>query len=143
MSSIEKTAYPRFPKKRKIKPTELNSNYSLSSDEISMINFAANTEKSRFNLALQLKTFQRLGYFVDVDNIPSEIIGHIRQSLKYHPRLTHGYGDNNKSLYRHRQKILEFLHVKRWGYEHMDGNKIHPGMKLAIQYASLTLSSKT
>jgi len=36
MSSIEKTAYPRFPKKKKIKPVELNS-YSLRNDEISMM----------------------------------------------------------------------------------------------------------
>jgi hypothetical protein len=135
MSSIEKTAYPRFPKRKKIKPDELNRNYSLRQDEVNMMNLAANTDKSRFNMAIQLKTFQRLGYFIETNKIPSEIITHIRQSLKYHYRLTPGYGDNNKSIYRHRQKIREFLHVKRWGYEDIDGKKIHPGLKLAIQYA--------
>src|SRR3989338_5466345 len=135
MSSIEKTAYPRFLKKRKIKSTELSSSYSLRDDEIKMINLAAKTDKSRFNLAIQLKAFQRLGYFTDMDKIPSEIIIHIRQSLKYHYRLAPGYGDNNKSIYRHRQKIREFLNVKRWGYDDVDGKKIHQGMKLAIQYA--------
>ena len=93
------------------------------------------TDKSRFNLAIQLKTFQRLGYFVEMHTIPSEIIIHIRQSLKYHYRLTPGYGSNNKSIYRHRQKIREFLNVKRWGYDETDGSKIHHGMKLAIKYA--------
>jgi hypothetical protein len=134
MSSIEKTAYPRFPKRKKIKPDELNRSYSLRPDEISMINLAANKDKLRLNLAIQLKTFQRLGYFVDMDDIPSEIIVHIRQSLKYHHRLSHSY-DNPRTLYRHRQKIREFLKVKRWGYEEIDGRKIHPGLKLAIQYA--------
>lgn len=134
MSSIEKTAYPRFPKRKKIKPAELNRSYSLQHDEMSMINVAANKDKLRLNLAIQLKTFQRLGYFVEMDEIPAEIITHIRQSLKYHHRLSPGYA-NNRSLYRHRQKIREFLNVKRWGHEHIDGQEIHPGMKLAIQYA--------
>ena len=135
MSSIEKTAYPRFPKRKKIKPAELNRSYSLRDDEANMINLAAKTDKSRFNLAIQLKTFQRLGYFIEIDKIPPEIIAHIRQSLKYHYRLTPGYTGNNKSIYRHRQKIREFLNVKRWGSEDIDGKKIHPGMKLAIKYA--------
>jgi hypothetical protein len=115
MSSIEKTAYPRFPKRKKIKQDELNRSYSLRHDELNIIKCAAKTDKSRFNMAIQLKTFQRLGYFVEIDKIPSEIIVHIRQSLKYHYRLTPGYGVNNKSIYRHRQKIREFLKVNRWG----------------------------
>ncbi|OGV29399.1 MAG: hypothetical protein A3E88_06425 [Legionellales bacterium RIFCSPHIGHO2_12_FULL_35_11] len=61
MSSIEKTAYPRFPKRRKIKSTELSNSYSLRDDEI------------------------------------------------------------KKSIYRHRQKIREFLNVERWGYDDVDG----------------------
>jgi TnpA family transposase len=134
MSSIEKTAYPRFPKRKKIKPDELNRSYSLQPDEMNMVNLAANKDKLRLNLAIQLKTFQRLGYFIDMDDIPSEIIVHIRQSLKYHHRLSHGY-ENPRTLYRHRQKIREFLKVKRWGYEDIDGRKIHHGLKLAIQYA--------
>ena len=34
MSSIEKTAYPRFPKRKKITPIELNRSYSLQPDEM-------------------------------------------------------------------------------------------------------------
>lgn len=130
MSSIEKTAYPRFPKRKKIGTIELNSSYSLQPDEINMITLAANTSRLRLNMAIQLKTFQRLGYFVEMNEIPSEIIAHIRQFLKYHHRLSPGYA-NDKSLYRHRQKIREFLNVKRWGYD----NKIHHGMKMAIRFA--------
>lgn len=124
-----------FQKEKKIKQEELNRSYSLRHDEVSMIKRTAKTDKSRFNMAIQLKTFQRLGYFVEIDKIPSEIIVHIRQSLKYHYRLTPGYSVNNKSIYRHRQKIREFLKVNRWGHEEIDGRKIHRGLKLAIQYA--------
>lgn len=134
MSSIEKTAYPRFPKRRKIKPDELTRSYSLQHDEMEMISLAANKDKLRFNLAIQLKTFQQLGYFIELEAIPSEVITHIRQSLKYHHRLSPGY-DNDRSLYRHRQKVREFLKVKRWGYEDIDGKKTHIGMKKAIRYA--------
>ncbi len=134
MASIEKTAYPRFPKRKKISPIELDRSYSLQHNEISMINTAANTKKLQLNMAIQLKIFQRLGYFVEMNEIPSEIIVHIRQSLKYHHRLSPGY-TNDKSLYRHRQKIREFLNVKRWGYENNDGIKMHHGMKLAIKSA--------
>lgn len=134
MASIEKTAYPRFPKRRKIKPDELTRSYSLQHDEMEMIRLAANKDKLRFNLAIQLKTFQQLGYFIELDAIPSEVITHIRQSLKYHHRLSPGY-DNDRSLYRHRQKVREFLKVKRWGYEDIDSKKTHMGMKQAIRYA--------
>lgn len=135
MASIEKTAYPRFPKKKKIKAAELNRHYSLRPEEMEMIHLNTNKDKSRFNLALQLKTFQRLGYFTELDKIPVEITTHIRQELKLHYRLVPGYGNNNKTLYRHRQKIREFLQVKRWGYEETESGRNHAGRKLAIQFA--------
>ena len=93
MSIIEKTAYPRFPKKRKIKPAELEKSYSLQPNEVDMINGTAKIYKLRFNLAIQLKTFQRLGHFIELNEIPEEIIAHIRQSLKYHHLLTSGYAN--------------------------------------------------
>ncbi len=132
MSSIEKTAYPRFPQRKKIKQAELNRHYSIPQTERLMIEQAANTKKSQFNLALQLKAFQRLGYFVNLTEIPDEVVMHIRQALKCHYRLTPGYRDK-MTKYRHRKKIREFLNVKQWGWEYIDGKKIHPGMKLAVQ----------
>lgn len=131
---LKKTAYPRFSKRKKIKPAELHHSYSLQPDEINMIKSAAKKDKLRFNLAILLKTFQKLGYFVEMNDIPSEIIVHIRQSLNYHHRLIPSYA-NPRSLYRHRKKIREFLKVKYWGYEIINGKKIHSGMKLAIKYA--------
>ncbi|OGV50203.1 MAG: hypothetical protein A3F46_05450 [Legionellales bacterium RIFCSPHIGHO2_12_FULL_42_9] len=134
MSSIEKTAYPRFPTRRKIKQEELNRYYSVSQPELSKIQKTAKTKKSQFNLALQLKSFQRLGYFVDLDDIPHEIIVHIRQSLKCHHRILPGYRDK-MTKYRHRKKIREFLNINYWGWEEVDSKKVHTGMKLAIKNA--------
>lgn len=134
MSSIEKTAYPRFPKRKKIAPAELHHYYSLKPDEITMIKSAAKKDKLRFTLAIQLKTFQKLGYFIEINEIPLEIITHIRQTLNYHHRLIPGYA-NPQTLYRHRRKIRKFLKVKPWAYENINGKKTHSGMKLAIKYA--------
>lgn len=54
MSSIERTAFPRFPKNRKIKQAELNRLYSITHDELKMINSHANTDKSRLNIAVAI-----------------------------------------------------------------------------------------
>ena len=108
MSSIERTAFPRFPKKRKIKQAELNRLYSITHDELKMIKSHANTDKSRLNIAIQLKTFQALGYFITLDKVPHEVVNHIRQSLQLHYRSSYGYSGNNKSLYRHRDKIRTY-----------------------------------
>jgi TnpA family transposase len=132
MSSIEKTAYPRFPKRKKINQSELNRHYSISQDEMLMIKKTAKTKKSQFNLALQLKSFQRIGHFVNLIEIPNEVVTHIRQLLKCHHRVSHGYRDK-MTKYRHRKKIREFLNIKSWGWEYLDGKKIHLGMKFAIQ----------
>lgn len=105
MSSIEKTAYPRLSTKRKIKQAELNRHYAITPTELLMIEKAANTKKSQFNLALQLKSFQRLGYFIDLKDIPSEMVAHIRQSLRCHYRLLPGYRDK-MTKYRHRKKSV-------------------------------------
>ena len=135
MSSIERTAYPRFPKRRKLKQQELNRGYSINQDELKMLKLYANTDKSRLNLAIQLKTFQVLGYFISIDQVPLEAIAHVRQSLKYHHRLSYGYGENNKSLYRHRVRIRNYLQVKRWGLEIKNNRKVHYGMRAAIEAA--------
>ena len=75
-------------------------------------------------MAIQLKTFPTPGVILfDIDKIPSEIAVHIRQSLKYHYRLTLVMVSIIKDL--STGKNREFLKVNRWGYEEIDGKKIH------------------
>ncbi|MCA0402500.1 MAG: Tn3 family transposase [Proteobacteria bacterium] len=133
MSSIERTAYPRYPARRKIKQKEL-CQYTLTHDEIDLMKTMANTSHSHLNFAIQLKTFQRLGYFISIDEVPDEIVHHIRLSLKLHHRLKIGY-QSNTTLYSHRTKIRQHMKVKRWGSENIDGQQVHAGMKLAVKYA--------
>jgi hypothetical protein len=77
MSTIERTNYPRFPKRRKINKHELEQGDSLSNEDLAFIHAKTKTDISKFNLASQLKSFQALGYFVGVNKIPDEISEYI------------------------------------------------------------------
>ena len=135
MSIIERTNYPRFPKKRKINKHELEQGYSLSREEFNFINTKSKTDISKFNIATQLKSFQVLGYFVGLNQIPNEVADYIRQQLKIHYKTKSGYSQYNKSIYRHRNMIRTYLQVKPWSKSNHNGRVVHKGMKLAIKVA--------
>ncbi|WP_265278229.1 DUF4158 domain-containing protein [Nostoc sp. KVJ3] len=63
------------------------------------------------SLLVILKSFQRLGYFPSIADIPLKIINHIRSHLKFALDIVLGY-ENNKTMYRHRTAIREYLQVK-------------------------------
>jgi hypothetical protein len=42
----------------------------------------ARTDESRLHLLIMLKTFQRLGYFPDVEEAPEKLVRHLRSALK-------------------------------------------------------------
>ncbi len=109
MTSIERTAYPRF--KRQFTTKELTEIYTPTKSEIA---FAYNTTKGESNilsLLVILKSFQRLGYFPSIADIPLKIINHIRSHVKLALDIVLGY-ENNKTMYRHRTAIREYLQVK-------------------------------
>ena len=109
MTSIERTAYPRF--KRQFTTKELTEIYTPTKSEIA---FAYNTTKGESNILSLLvifKSFQRLGYFPSIADIPLKIINHIRSHVKFAPDIVLGY-ENNKTMYRHRTAIREYLQVK-------------------------------
>jgi TnpA family transposase len=109
VTSIERTAYPRF--KRQFTTKELAEIYTPTLAEIA---FAYNTTKGEsniLNLLVILKSFQRLGYFPSIADIPLKIINHIRSHLKFALDIVLGY-ENNKTMYRHRTAIREYLQVK-------------------------------
>ena len=62
-------------------------------------------------LLVILKSFQRLGYFPSLTDIPLKIINHIRNHLKFATDIVLGY-ENSKTMYRHRTAIREYLQVK-------------------------------
>ena len=109
MTSIERTAYPRF--KRQFTTKELTDIYTPTKLEIAFAYATTKGESNILNLLVILKSFQRLGYFPSLTDIPLKIINHIRSHLKFAIDIGLGY-ENNKTMYRHRTAIREYLQVK-------------------------------
>ncbi|NER26457.1 MAG: DUF4158 domain-containing protein [Symploca sp. SIO1C4] len=61
MTSIERTAYPRF--KQYPEPSELAELYTPTEAELKLIKTRTKSHEGRLRLMVMLKTFQRLGYF--------------------------------------------------------------------------------
>src|SRR5262245_19935230 len=127
MSSIERTAYPRFAPGRLLKNHELEQFYSLTPDELHYIDQNVRGSLMRLNFAVQLKTFQRLGYFPEFKNVPGMIIQYIKKCLgQCHPDLIPHYA-HEKTQYLHRNQICAHLKINRWKKEYRDGKSQHPG----------------
>jgi TnpA family transposase len=108
VASIERTAYPRF--KRYFTPKELASIYTPTPSEIAFGTSTTQGESHYYNLMVLLKTFQRLGYFPKLSEIPPSISNHIRLTLNLPQKIALGY-EQSRTLYRHCRAIREYLNV--------------------------------
>lgn len=108
MASVERTAYPLLPSQLPAK--ELHRSYPLSDSEIEWVNNTAKSPALSIGLAIQLKVFQHLHYFVPFDELPQELISHVRQCLRYGVRIAPRYS-NPRTLYRHQAAIRQYLQV--------------------------------
>jgi TnpA family transposase len=73
----------------------------------------ARTETSRVALLLQLKTFQAVGRFLPIEDIPPSAIEYAARQLGVKGDVQIGY--TRATLYRHQAAILDFLGVTAWG----------------------------
>lgn len=109
MTAIERTAYPRLRQDHYRKndlaiyvPTEDEMQW-MQTQQIRLPNM-------QLNLMVQLKTFQRLGHFTPVENVPGIIIRKVRQTLGSSHGLKVGY-PHKDALYHHRKLIREYLQI--------------------------------
>jgi hypothetical protein len=72
MPNVHETAYPRLKSSISIK--ELKEVYTPSADEIALAATHARGLRSKAGFLIQLKTFQRLGYFLLTHEVPKRII---------------------------------------------------------------------
>jgi hypothetical protein len=79
MTSIERTAYPRFG--RLVSARELTG-LSPSAEEVLWARDHARSDPHLLALVVSLKCFQRLGYFPRRDDIPVAVIDHLRRCLE-------------------------------------------------------------
>ena len=137
MASIERTAYPRFSVGRILKEQELEQCYSLTPDEQRYIHNNIRGTTMQFNFAVQLKTFQRLGYFPEAITIPSIIIAHIKKSFAISDIELNFCYEHDNTRYRHRERICDYLKIKRWRKNKISSNEtvMHSGRHLAAKAA--------
>ena len=64
MASVERTAYPRFP--RLLTPQKLQKLFTPSKDEVEWVAASSRGEDRRLSLMVQLKCFQYLHFFQPV-----------------------------------------------------------------------------
>ena len=108
MASIERTAYPRL--KRYFTPKELRRIYTPIPSEKSFALSNTTGQRNYFNLIVLLKTFQRLGYFPKLLEIPAIIVNYIHNSLNLPDEVKLGY-EQDRTLYRHKKVIRSYLKV--------------------------------
>ena len=107
MTSIERTAYPRF--KRTVTARELDG-LSPVADEVTWAKERTRSDAHLLALVLSLKCFQRLGYFLRADEAPEAVIDHVRRCLEL-PEGTPPASASERTAQWHRDLIRERLAV--------------------------------
>ncbi|MBN6056633.1 DUF4158 domain-containing protein, partial [Nonomuraea sp. RK-328] len=78
VTSIERTAYPRF--KRFLSARELHVFYTPQTEEIAWASGQVRSD-NHLLVMVQLKCFNRMGYFPRLDDVPEAVVAHIRRDL--------------------------------------------------------------
>ena len=78
LTSIERTAYPRF--KRLISARELHTFYTATADELSWLSEKTDSDDHLLAMALALKCFQRMGRFPRREEVPDAVVEFVRRA---------------------------------------------------------------
>lgn len=114
MPTIHETAYPRL--KNIFTKEELRDVYTPSQNERTLADKAASSRSLKAFFLIQLKTFQRLGYFISLSNVPIAIVDHIAEPLQCQIRRRDLLAyDRSRRRRRHMWVILQHFGVKRYG----------------------------
>lgn len=109
--TVERTAYPRFNKNIGIK--KLLKLYTPNLDEIKVSNKSAKGEMQVLNFSILLKSFQTLGYFPKINEIPTEIVKHLSIQFNISSEIIHTIPD--RTISRYKSIIREYLNIKEYG----------------------------
>lgn len=116
MPSIHETAYPRL--KASVTARDLAEIYTPAPEEVTLATSLTRSETARACFVLLCKTFQRLGYFVYVQEVPEPIVTHITPHLGIPlPAAQRQAYDISGTRRRHVTVIRDYLHVLPYGPE--------------------------
>src|SRR6266702_9009135 len=107
MTSIERTAYPRFTRAPSVK--ELRELFTPTPTDVAFVATRARGPAQKFALMIFLKVYQRLDYFPDPQTIPGAVISHIRSVMKLEASLVPDIAP--ATLHRYYVAIREHLEV--------------------------------
>ncbi len=123
MPTCAETAYPRL--KNQIREKELREIYTPTREELNLASQHTRKGLTQLGFLILLKTFQRLGYFVSPNNVPSAIVNHIAQEtgLAYYLDVLGNYETSRtrwrhtleKAIYRVINAYNKFSLPKFWG----------------------------
>ena len=82
MTAIERTAYPRF--KRSLTAKDLSEVYTPTSAERFLALRSTKGSVAELGFLVLLKTYQRLGRFIPLSEVPAPIIEHIAKLIDPH-----------------------------------------------------------
>lgn len=116
MPTKAETAYPRL--KNYVTSQELTEIYTPTRQELALANQYTKKGATKLGFLVKLKTFQRLGYFVDSEAVPMAVVKHIIKcaQLSVLPSCLSSY-EQSKTRKRHIALIREFLSIKPYGVE--------------------------
>jgi hypothetical protein len=80
VTSIERTAYPRF--KRLITAHELHLFFSPTRDEVQWAADATDGDEHLLALLLVLKSYQRMGCFPALEDVPAQVVEFVRRQVE-------------------------------------------------------------
>jgi len=132
MTSVERTAYPRFRRAPTVR--ELRELYTPTPTDIAFVATTARGLAQKFGLMILLKAYQRLGYFPKPETIPGAIIGHIRAVMQFKADLVPDIASNH-TLYRYHAAIRKHLEIQS------EGKHIRHIAAQAIQKAARTMEN--
>ncbi len=130
MASIERTAYPRFPRILTLK--DLQASFTPKPEEIEWAQQQSRTPQRRLALLVLLKCFEFLRHFPALDAIPAEVVENISATLGVAPTDKIEFA-SLATLYRHHKAIRELLGVKPY----TDGQTRALAIQIAQQVASV------
>ena len=79
MTSVDRTAYPRFG--RVVPGRELAEAFTPTDAEVEWARAKTQDQQHLLALVVWLKAYQRLGYFPKVEDVPPVVVRHVREAL--------------------------------------------------------------
>ena len=110
MASIERTAYPRFPRTLTLK--DLQVSFSPRPEEAEWAQNFSRSPDRRLALLVLLKCFQFLRHFPALEAIPAEVVEYVSATLAMPSQQKIDYPAGHTALYRHHKAIRALLGVK-------------------------------